>query len=352
MMTKQRGAAVPLSPDELTVDSASMPALTRAGTRSDLRPTVRGKFLFLGNRKLYVRGVTYGAFRPDEEGNEYHDLEQIERDFAATAANGLNAVRIPHTMPPRALLDIARRHGLWVMVGLSAEQYVGYLIDRKGAPDVEELIRKKVRAVAGHPALLCYALGNEVSAPLVRWLGRERVERYLERLYRAVKDEDPEGIVTYVNYPTTEYLDLPFLDLLAFNVYLETQDRLEAYLARLQNVAGDRPLLMSELGLDSFRNGLERQAEVLDWQIRTAFRAGCAGAFVFAWTDEWHRHGEGIEDWEFGLTDTERRPKPALAAEAAPSPRCRSHLTEPGRGSRWSCAATTARAPFVIPARR
>jgi len=63
-------------------------------------------------------------------------------------------------MPPPALLDIALRHGLRVMVGLSAEQYVGYLLDRPpGAPDVDALIRSKVRTVAGHPALLCYALG-------------------------------------------------------------------------------------------------------------------------------------------------------------------------------------------------
>mgnify|MGYP000586741015 CR=1 FL=1 len=58
-------------------------------------------------------------------------------------------------------------------------------------------------------------------------------------MYRAVKDVDPQGIVTYVNYPTTEYLDLSFLDLLAFNVYLESEDRLAAYLQRLQNLAGD-----------------------------------------------------------------------------------------------------------------
>src|SRR5688500_1247763 len=65
------------------------------------RPTVQGKFVFVGDRKLYVRGVTYGAFRPDPDGNEYYDRDQIERDFALMAANGLNAVRIPHTMPPR-----------------------------------------------------------------------------------------------------------------------------------------------------------------------------------------------------------------------------------------------------------
>src|SRR5215831_1921535 len=168
------------------------------------RPRVSGKFLYVGNEKLWIRGVTYGAFRPDVCGTEYHNLEIIERDFAQMAANGLNAVRIPHTMPPVSLLDAAQRHGLRVMVGLSAEQYVGYLIDEKRAPDVEALTRASVRAVAGHPALLCYALGNEIPAPLVRWLGRRRVARYLERLYRAVKAEDSEGIVTYVNYPTAE----------------------------------------------------------------------------------------------------------------------------------------------------
>src|SRR5438128_2631431 len=278
-----------------------------------VRPRVCGKFLFVGDEKLYVRGVTYGAFTPDAEGNEYHDLATVERDFALMAANGINAVRIPHTTPPRALLDIASRHGLRVMVGLSAEQYIGYLIDRApGAPDVEALIRNRVRACAGHPALLCYALGNEIPALVARWLGRRKVERYLERLYRIVKQEDPEGLVTYVNYPTTEYLRLPFLDFVCFNVYLESQDRFEAYLARLQNIAGDRPLFMSELGLDALRNGESGQARSLDWQVRTAFAGGCAGGCVFAWTGEWYRHGRDVEDWAFRLTRAGRSPQPAL----------------------------------------
>ncbi|MGH7529300.1 MAG: glycosyltransferase, partial [Gemmatimonadales bacterium] len=279
------------------------------------RPTVRGKFLFVGDEKLYVRGVTYGAFAPDAAGNEFHDLARVDRDFAQMAANGINAVRIPHTTPPRALLDVAQAHGLRVMVGLSAEQYVGYLLDRSpSAPDVEALIRHKVRSVAGHPALLCYALGNEIPSAIARYVGRRKIERYLERLHRAVRDEDPEGLVTYVNYPTTEYLRLPFLDFVSFNVYLESQERCEAYLARLQNIAGDRPLLMSELGLDSLRNGEHGQARSLEWQVRTAFAAGCAGVFVFAWTDEWYRHGNDVEDWEFGLTRADRSPKPALDA--------------------------------------
>jgi GT2 family glycosyltransferase len=256
--------------------------------------------------------VTYGAFRPDADKNEYTDLARIDRDFAQMAAAGINAVRIPHTMPPRALLDVAEARGLRVMVGLSAEQYAGYLIDTEKRFDLAGAIRAKVQTCAGHPALLCYALGNEIAAPLVRWIGPSRVERYLRDLCRVVKTEDPDALVTYVNYPTTEYLRLPFLDLVSFNVYLETQERLVAYVARLQTLAGERPLLLSELGLDSFRNGVETQARVLDWQIRSTLAAGAAGAFIFSWTDEWHRGGEDVHDWEFGITDRERNPKPAL----------------------------------------
>src|SRR3989475_8420277 len=147
-----------------------------------------------------------------------------------------------------------------------------------------------------------------------RWPARWRVERFLEELYWAAKAEEAAGLFTYVNYPTTEYLQLPFLDLVCFNVYLESPASFEAYLARLQNIAGDRPLVMAEIGLDSRRQGESAQADTLAWQIRTAFAAGCAGAFVFSWTDEWHRGGHDIADWDFGVTSRDRHPKPALAA--------------------------------------
>lgn len=277
-----------------------------------IRPTAQGKFIFIGEEKFWVKGVTYGAFKPNEQGKEFFDDALIERDFKQMAANGINTVRIPHTMPPRSLLDIAERCGLRVMVGLSAEQYAGYLIDTKDAPNIPGLIRAKVREVAGHPALLCYAIGNEIQASLVRWIGARKVENYLKEIYLAIKSEDPEGLVTYVNYPTTEYLQLPFLDILSMNVYLETQDKLSSYLKRLQNIAGERPLLMSELGLDCIRNGEQKQAESLDWQIRTVFSAGCAGAVIFSWTDEWYRAEAEVEDWAFGLTTKDRQTKPSL----------------------------------------
>jgi GT2 family glycosyltransferase len=277
------------------------------------RPQVRGKFIYVGEEKLYLRGVTYGTFPPDAYGSEYGDEMRVDRDFALMVAVGVNAVRT-YTVPPRWLLDSAQRHGLLIMVGLPWEQHVTFLDERRRARSIEQRVREGVRACSGHPAVLCYVIGNEIPAPIVRWHGRQRIERFLERLYRAVKSEDPGALATYVNFPSSEYLQLPFLDVVCFNVFLERQERLESYLARLQNVAEDRPLVMAEVGLDSRRNGEAEQARVLRWQLSTAYAAGCAGAFVFSWTDEWHRGGYDIEDWDFGLIGRDRRPKPALAA--------------------------------------
>ncbi len=280
------------------------------------RPQVRGKFLFGAGEKLYLRGVTYGTFRPDDRGDEFPVAEVVERDFEAMEANGVNAVRT-YTAPPARVLDAAEHHGLRVLVGLGAERCIGYLNDARGGRRIEETIRRDAALCAGHPALLGYAIGNEIPAPIVRWFGRRRTERLLARLTRVVRGEDPTALVTYASYPSTEYLQLPFLDLVAFNVYLEDAEALRAYIARLQNIAGERPLVMTELGLDSFRHGEGAQAGSVATQVRTATAGGCAGAFVYSWTDEWHRGGEDVEDWAFGLTRRDRSAKPALAAVRA-----------------------------------
>ncbi|HYT17155.1 MAG TPA: glycosyltransferase [Thermoplasmata archaeon] len=277
------------------------------------RPTVRGKFLYLGNEKFWVRGISYGTFFVDENGEERFTAETVERDFAQMAANGFNVVRV-HTGPPRWLLDAALRNGLRVMVGLNWGEHMAFLGEPGKVEEIEARLRRWSRACAGHPAVFGYSIGNEIPASIVRWHGRRRVEKFIQRLYRIAKEEDPDALVTYVNYPSTEYLRLPFLDFVSFNVYLESRRSLEDYLARLHSLSDDRPLLLSEIGLDSLRNGEEKQAAILSGQVRAAFRLGCAGVVVFAWTDEWYHGKFPVEDWAFGLTTRDRTPKPALRA--------------------------------------
>jgi hypothetical protein len=296
------------------VTSAARRVSARAAASSSrARVCARGKFVYSGEEKFYVRGVTYGTFRANGENGDYPNPAIVERDFREMAASGVNVVRT-YTAPPRWLLDLALVCGLRVMVGLPWEQHIAFLDDSARRKQIEEQVRRGARACAGHPAVLCYAVGNEIPASIVRWHGRRRVERFIRRIYDVAKSEDQDALVTYVNYPSTEYLRLPFLDLVCFNVFLEAEEQLEVYIARLQNIAGNRPLIVAELGLDSDRHGEEAQAVSLGWQVRTAFRSGCAGAVVFCWTDEWHTGGVDIAEWQFGLTNRDRRPKAALAA--------------------------------------
>jgi len=328
---EKQAALQGMSGSETTPSAARGPAWHHAAagaarTRSTVqRPAAAGKFLYVDGKTLWVRGVTYGTFRRDAAGHDYPPPPQLDRDFALMVASGVNAIRT-YTVPPPYLLDAASTHGLRVMVGLPWEQHLTFLDDRQRARSIVDRVRRGVRACRRHPAVLCYAIGNEIPASIVRWHGRRRVERFLERLADTARGADPEALLTYVNFPTTEYLALPFVDLACFNVYLEAPDRFDAYLARLQNMAGERPLLLAEIGLDSRRHGELAQARSVERQVRATFAAGCAGAFVFAWTDEWHRGGHDIDDWDFGLTDRRRRPKPALAAvhrafEEVPFPR-------------------------------
>src|SRR4030095_7957707 len=109
---------------------------------------------------------TYGTFRPLDDGAEFPCPEVVERDFAGMAANGINVVRT-YTVPPGWLLASAYRHGLHVMVGLAVERYVGFLADKKGAPDIEALVGAGVRGCAVQPRGLFSPTANAMPAAIV-----------------------------------------------------------------------------------------------------------------------------------------------------------------------------------------
>jgi GT2 family glycosyltransferase len=296
-------------------------SLTSASTA---RPVISGKFFRLGSETFYVKGVTYGTFAPAADGSQFPPSERVEGDFALMSARGINTVRL-YTPPRPEMLDEAARWGLRLMVGLPWTQHVAFLDDARLVREIRQQIRSQVRALHAHPSILLFALGNEIPPAVVRWHGAARVERFLRELLEDVREVAPESYFTYVNYPPTEFLATEGFDVCSFNVYLHEPDRLRAYLARLQHIAGHKPLLLAEAGADSIREGEEGQAKLTAMHVRAAFAEGAAGAFAYAWTDEWWRGGNEVEDWAFGLVDRQRRPKRALAAvtkafEEAPFP--------------------------------
>src|SRR5437879_10477547 len=157
----------------------SIPRVARATVTPWVWPTLRGKFLWVGEEKFYIRGVTYGPFRPHPDGHTYPSPKGVARDFALIAASGMNAIRT-YNAPPRWLLDCAQEHGLRVMVGLQGERHFAFLEDKKALKDIRSQVNAGARACSGHPAVLSYTIANEIPAHIVRWHGARSEEHTSE----------------------------------------------------------------------------------------------------------------------------------------------------------------------------
>lgn len=277
------------------------------------RITVDGKFFRSGEAKFYVKGVTYGPFAPNERGEFFAEPERTRRDFELIRELGANVVRVYYP-PPRWLLDLALEFSLRVFVDVPWPKHLCFLDSARLRREARQTVREAVRAGEDHPAVFACSVVNEIPADIVRWSGVRPVERFIDELVAAAKDEDPQVLCTFTSFPPTEFLHPVSVDFVTFNVYLHHRVAFESYMARLQTLAGPRPLVLGEFGMDSIREGEEKKSEFLSWQIEAAFRSGLAGTVVFSFTDDWYRGGLAIEDWAFGLTDRDRTEKDSFDA--------------------------------------
>jgi GT2 family glycosyltransferase len=270
-------------------------------------------FLAEGDEKFFVRGVSYGPFQPNPLGEPFPEKTVVERDFALLRRLGANTLRIYHA-PPRWLREYALSFELRLLVGIPWAQHVRFL----DTPVEEQRARQRVAQAASElcdaPEVLGILVGNEIPPQICRWYGADRIARFVHELRDEAKQVDPEALVSYASFPMTEYLELGELDFHSFNVYLHREPELRRYLARLRNLAGTTPLVISEFGVDSIREGELQQAEIVSRSAAAIFELGCAGAIAFSYTDEWHTGGFEVEDWAFGLVSRTREPKPAFDA--------------------------------------
>jgi beta-galactosidase/beta-glucuronidase len=77
------------------------------------RATTDGKFFRLGERKYFAKGVTYGPFAPNSQGEPFASFERTVRDFQSLRGLGANLIRLYH-VPPRWFLDLADKSNLQV----------------------------------------------------------------------------------------------------------------------------------------------------------------------------------------------------------------------------------------------
>ncbi|MEP6777853.1 MAG: glycosyltransferase [Chthoniobacterales bacterium] len=269
------------------------------------------KFFFRGDEKFFVKGVTYGPFKPDADGNYIGRPEQVERDLRQMRSAGFNVVRVYH-VPPLWFLDQCAAAGMRVLITLPWAKHLEFLRRKSARDAIAASVRDAVATHAGHPAIFGYLVGNEIPSTMVRWLGVRRVTEFVERLIRIGREADPNVLFSYASYPPTEFLLPQNSDFFCFNVYLHDQHDFERYLLRLQNLSEDRPLILGEFGMDTIRHTEDEQATMLGWHVDSVVKCGLAGTIFFAWTDEWFTGESEITDWAFGIVDRNREPKKAF----------------------------------------
>ncbi len=278
-----------------------------------------GKFFRLGTDKFTVCGVTYGPFEPEADGVPLPSPEQVADDFRQLADLRANVVRI-YNAPPVWFLDLAQAHGVKVLLDVAWPKNISFDHDAAITAAAHDAVRSAAEACGNHPALFALSVVNEFPAELVRYIGRRAVERMIDDLCRTARAVAPDCLVTFANYPTTEYLSPREVDFHCFNVYLHEERTFRNYLARLQNVVGGsgKPLILGEYGIDTYREQSEDgQADVLARHVRAVFDEGLAGTVVFSFTDDWFTKGLRIDDWRFGLTRADRSRRPSFDTVAA-----------------------------------
>ena len=224
-----------------------------AGTEQDnQRVRVDGKFFRLGEAKFFIKGVSYGPFPGNGNGEPFPERDRTKADFEQLRELGANTLRVYH-VPPRWLLDLAGEYGLRFLIDIPWWK-TGCFLDGDGhRENARRAVREAVRAGAGHAAVLAYSLVNEIAPDVVRWHGAKAVGAFIDELVIEAKRIDPQCLVTFGNYPPTEYLSARLVDFVCFNIYLHDEKRFAEYLTHIQMLADAKPLVVGELGMDSTR---------------------------------------------------------------------------------------------------
>ncbi|HEV8378173.1 MAG TPA: glycosyltransferase [Tepidisphaeraceae bacterium] len=283
-----------------------------AALQANGRVSISGKLFGVGARKWYLKGLIYGPFAPNSQGLPLPERPRLLRDLAHIRDLGGNCIRL-YFPPPLSLLDDALEHGLRVMIDVPWEKHRCFFEDWSSQRDALERVSKTAHDLGSHPAVFAISVANELPHDVVRFYGARRVEAFIDLLLDCAKQKAPQCLMTYSNYPSTEFLNPARIDFYCANIYLHDPVALDRYLDRLHHVAEEKPLVLGEHGIDSIREGADAQARMVQEQIDCLFAKGAAGSFVFSYTDDWFTGGQQIREWAFGITTADRLEKQSAA---------------------------------------
>jgi Glycosyl hydrolases family 2, TIM barrel domain len=263
--------------------------------------------LSVNGKPFYVKGFVGGnpSYSPDFIAGKQFDIAQ---------KSGANAVR---TSAVRVSLDSAAKYGFKALADLPiyGERDGMDWNDETRKAELKAKVLGIVSDLKNHPALLVWALGNELD-----WIPpgkpyNSKLWTFFNDLAKEIHRIDPNHpVMTIVGFSDVpKKLDelavqCPDLDLLGINAYADLAEFSEAVIKHWK-----RPYLVTEWGPDghwevpktTFKVALEQssteKAEVYRDRYKNAIlknRAFCLGSFVFYW----HSKQEITHTW-YGMFD-------------------------------------------------
>lgn len=260
-------------------------------TRSEIRKEVDKYQLYVGGEPFFIKGA----------GLEFGDIPALAR-------NGGNSFRTWRAnngqQSGKEVLDEAYEYGLYVTMGLEVErERHGFDYDDKAAVAVQlEKLKSEVMALKDHPALIIWAIGNELNLRATN----PKVWDAVNDLSKMIHEIDPNHLTTTtlagISKELVDDIKLraPDLDLLSIQMYADIVN-LPKYITE---TGWDGPYIITEWGATGhwevettewdapIENNSTVKAEFYLERYKTAiepYTDQCLGSYVFLWGQKQER---------------------------------------------------------------
>jgi hypothetical protein len=168
-------------------------------TQTTIAKTDEEWSLLVDGNPFEIKGVTFGYV---------DDVEHYQSYFEDLKFLGVNTIRLWATNDDtRTLLDVAHANDIKVMVGIwmrhgrpgmEDDDHFNYLEDDKGMETMYNNALDVVETYKNHPAVLTWAIGNEVYLNTSTDAEKEAYSKLLERICSAIKKQDSNHPITSV----------------------------------------------------------------------------------------------------------------------------------------------------------
>ena len=277
--------------------------------------------LLIDGKPFKIKGVTFGYDK---------DVENYPTYFKELKFLGVNTIRIWGTNKDTdKLLDAAHAYGIKVMVGIwmrhgrpgmEGDDSFNYLEDKEGMNAMYNDAIKTVERYKNHPAVLTWAIGNEVYLNITTDAEKEAYSILLEKICSAIKKTDSNHPITSVEAWSIG-LDwwqkfVPDIDIYGLNSYGAGANYLAA---EIEKRGIDKPYIVTEFGvtgewdIKAKKNGIEIEpndkekydAISLGYHNWIENKPACLGVYVFHYANG----NDFGASWLFTHYDGMKRPQ-------------------------------------------